>query len=122
MTAPFVIWSVALYEVKILLRAWSFRIFALIGLVILVIMNIAFATKVGQAPYFFYSLAGSLPMMNIKLLTVYQGIIAAFLASDFIKRDRSHDSTEVIFMRPMSNADYVLGKTTGILFVFAILN
>lgn len=122
MTAPFVIWSVALYEVKILLRAWSFRIFALFGLVILVIMNIAFGTKVGQAPYFFYSLAGSLPMMNIKLLTVYQGIIAAFLASDFIKRDRSHDSTEVIFMRSMSNAEYVLGKTAGILFVFAILN
>jgi hypothetical protein len=121
-TAPYVIWTVALYEAKVLLRAWSFRIFALVGLVILVIMNIAFGTKVGQAPYFFYSLAGSLPMMNIKLLTVYQGIIAAFLASDFIKRDHRHDSTEVIYMRSMTNADYILGKTAGILFVFAILN
>ena len=85
-------------------------------------MNIAFATKAGRVPYYFHSLAGSLPMMNIKLLNVYQGVIAAFLASDFIKRDRKHDSTEVVYMRSITNADYILGKTVGILLVFAVLN
>ncbi len=122
MLAPYVIWSVALYEARVLLRAWSFRIFSIVGMFILFFMNIGMATKVGEAPHFFNSLAGSLPKMNMKLLNVYQGVIAAFLASDFIKRDRKHDSTEVIYMRSMTNADYILGKSAGILFVFAILN
>jgi len=120
--SPFLIWTIAIYEAKLLLRDWSFRIFVLIGLFIEVIMNIAFATKAGHVPYPFHALAGSLPMMNLKLLNVYQGVIAAFLASDFIKRDRKHDSTQVVHTRSMTNADYIIGKSVGIIAVFALLN
>ncbi|MFH1891114.1 MAG: hypothetical protein ABIK83_00350 [Candidatus Zixiibacteriota bacterium] len=122
MISPFLIWTIAVYEVKLLLRDWSFRIFVLIGLFVEIVMNIGFATKAGQVPYPFHALAGSLPMMNLKLLNVYQGAIAAFLASDFIKRDRKHDSTQVVHTRSMTNADYIIGKSAGILAVFALLN
>jgi len=104
------------------MRAWSFRIFSILGLFILGMMNIGMGTKLGQVPYFMHSLSASLPMMNIKLVNVYQGIIAAFLASDFIKRDRKYDTTQVVYIKSMTNADYITGKILGILLVFAALN
>jgi hypothetical protein len=58
----------------------------------------------------------------ILFLNSVQAVIAVFLASDFLKRDKKLDTTEVVYMRSMTNGDYVLGKTAGILFVFLILN
>ncbi|MCA1760989.1 MAG: ABC transporter permease, partial [Bacteroidales bacterium] len=49
-------------------------------------------------------------------------IIAVFLASDFLKRDKKLDTTEVIYMRSMTNGEYVIGKTWGNLQVFLVLN
>ncbi len=116
------VWCVARYEAKLLFRSWAFRIFTILGLTILVFMNIGLGTSIGSSPFFFHSFAGSLPLTNIKLLNIYQGIIAAFLATEFIKRDRRHDSTQVVLARSFSNVDYILGKVIGILAVFAVLN
>ena len=51
-----------------------------------------------------------------------QAVIAVFLASDFLKRDKKLDTTEVIYMRSMTNGEYVIGKTWGNLQVFLVLN
>lgn len=118
----YAIWTIARYEAKLLFRSWAFRIFSLLGLVILTFMDIGMGSIVGRAPHFMRALSGSLPMINLKLLNIYQGIIAAFLATEFIKRDRRHDTTQVIFARSFSNAEYLLGKTAGIVAVFALLN
>jgi len=118
----YAIWSVARFEAKLLFRSWAFRIFSLLGMVILVFMDIGLGSTVGRSPHFFHSLSGSLPLMNIKLLNIYQGIIAAFLATEFIKRDRRHDTTQVVFTRSFSNTDYILGKVGGIFVIFAVLN
>ncbi len=118
----YAVWTIARYEAKLLFRSWSFRIFSLLGLVILAFMDIGLGTTLGRSPYYMYALSSSLPLMNLKLLNVYQGIIAAFLATEFIKRDRRHDTTQVVFARSFSNAEYLLGKVAGILVVFAGLN
>ena len=47
---------------------------------------------------------------------------AIFLAGSFLKRDKKLDTAEVIYVRPMSNADYIIGKTWGIMKVFVSLN
>ena len=62
------------------------------------------------------------PYLNIKLLNVAQAIIAIFLASDFLKRDKKLDSTEIIYIRSMTNAVYVIGKSLAILILFLGLN
>ena len=56
------------------------------------------------------------------LINVGQAIIAIFLASEFIKRDTKLDTSEVFFVKPMSNTEYVLGKTWGSLKMFIFLN
>lgn len=116
------IWIIARMEARLLWRSWSFRIFSLIGLTIIVFINIGLGTDVGNPPHFFRSLSGSLPLMNLKLLNIYQGIMAAFLATEFFKRDYHHDTTQVVFTRAFSNIDYMLGKLIGILSIFGLLN
>ena len=59
-----------------------------------------------------------LPLVNVLFINVAQSIIAVFLASDFIRRDKKLDTTEVIYARPVSNGEYVAGKTIGILQLF----
>jgi hypothetical protein len=41
-----------------------------------------------------------------------------FLASDFLKRDKKIDTNEVLYTRSMSNFEYIMGKTAGILRLF----
>jgi ABC-type transport system involved in multi-copper enzyme maturation permease subunit len=114
--------TVARYEMKTLLRSWFFRIFAGLAIVILTFMNVPFFALKGQTPWLFRGISSSIPYFNILLLNIVQAIIAVFLASDFLKRDKKLDTTEVVYMRSMNNSDYVLGKLSGILMVFLALN
>ncbi len=49
-------------------------------------------------------------------------LVVIFLAADFLKRDKKLDTNEVLYTRPMSNLEYVLGKSWGILRLFLGLN
>ena len=113
---------IAFYEARLLLRSWGFRIFSAFGLIILTILNIGFSSSSSGAPYFLSSLSGSLPLSSLKLFNIFQGIIVAFMATEFFKRDRKHDSVQVVFARSFSNVEYFLGKAMGIFFVFLLLN
>lgn len=114
--------QVARYEVKLLFRSWGFRVFAGLGLLLIAVLAVGIGTSVVRKPYFFFALPGSLPLNSIKLFNVFQGIIAAFLATEFFKRDRRHDTNEVVFARSFSNLEYTLGKVLGIVGVFVVLN
>ncbi|MFC2096996.1 hypothetical protein ACFLSI_01550 [Bacteroidota bacterium] len=116
------IWAVSRFEIKTLLRSWFFRIFAGISIVFLTFFDIAWMANISDIPWSWRAISSSVPYANIMLLNIVQAIIAVFLASDFLKRDKKLDTTEVIYMRSMSNGDYVLGKTLGITVVFMLLN
>ena len=119
----FHIWSIAKYEIKTLTRSWFFRIFGILALVVLFFFNLVVQTDVGgSGDWDLTILPAGIPYRNLLILNMAQAIIAAFLASDFLRRDKKLDSTEVIYMRSMSNVDYVLGKTLGNLIVFIGLN
>ncbi|MCA1747484.1 MAG: ABC transporter permease, partial [Bacteroidales bacterium] len=64
------------------------------------------------------AIAANIPYINVLFVNVAQAIIAVFLASDFMQRDRKLDTTEVIYARPISNGEYVTGKTLGIMVLF----
>ena len=68
------------------------------------------------------AIPSAIPYFNLLILNVAQAVIAVFLASDFLKRDKKLDTTEVIYMRSMTNGEYVIGKTLGNMQVFMILN
>lgn len=116
--------AIALYETKTLLRSWFFRIFAIIAMLVLIFFNLGTLVQAGNGAgiWSLKGLPANIPYINLLLLNVVQAIIAIFLASDFLKRDKKLDTTEVIYMRPMTNGEYVIGKTLGNLGVFLVLN
>ncbi len=116
--------TVAKYEIKTLLRSWFFRIFSLLTIIILFFFDLAIITDVvnSNPPWMFRAIPASIPYFNLLIFNLIQAVIILFLASDFLKRDKKLDTTDVIYIRSMSNAEYVFGKTSGILGVFLILN
>lgn len=113
---------VARYEMKVLWRSWFFRIFSGIALGFITLMTIGILARFSNAPWALKGIPSMIPYMNIKLLNVAQAIIAIFLASDFLKRDKKADTTEVVYMRSIDNMDYVFGKTIAVIFMFLALN
>lgn len=116
--------SIAKYEIITLLRSWFFRIFALLAMVILFFFNLGtlILDGGGAGNWDMKAIPSVIPYVNLLLLNTVQAIIAIFLASDFLKRDKKLDTTDVIYIRSMSNGEYVAGKTIGNLVVFMILN
>ncbi|MBN1925685.1 MAG: hypothetical protein JW798_07615, partial [Prolixibacteraceae bacterium] len=115
--------SIAKYERKTLLRSWFFRIFSILSLLVLFGLNFGMVIQGGGGDgWAIRSIPSAIPYFNLLILNVAQAIIAVFLASDFLKRDKKLDTTEVIYMRSMTNSEYVIGKTWGNLQVFLVLN
>ena len=114
--------TVSKYESKTLFRSWFFRIFSILALIFVFLYNLGTQTSVGFPNGDMVALPSMIPFTNLYIINIAQAIIAVFLASDFLKRDKKLDTTEVIYMRSMTNADYVIGKTLGNVWVFFILN
>lgn len=114
--------TVAQYEAKTLRRSWFFRLFLSAAVFILTLMNIGFYSPIGDETWEMVSIPASLPLMNLYLLNIGQAIVVIFLASDFLKRDKKLDTNEVLYTRSMSNLEYILGKTWGILRLFLLLD
>jgi len=115
---PANILNVALYESKTLFRSWFFRIFAILTLLFLFGINSGMFGPHAGSRWTTRAIAANLPYINVLFVNVAQAIIAVFLASDFLKRDKKLDTTEVIYTRPITNGEYVVGKTVGILVLF----
>ena len=110
--------TVAKYEATTLRRSWFFRLFSIGALVILTLMNIGLFSPVGQEVWGLVSISSSVPFYNMYILNIGQAIVVIFLAADFLKRDKKVDTNEVLYTRSMSNFEYVMGKTWGILRLF----
>ncbi|HEX2920388.1 MAG TPA: hypothetical protein VHO50_04400 [Bacteroidales bacterium] len=110
--------TVARYEARILRRSWFFRLFSIGALFILSMMNLAIFSPIGDEDWDLISIPSSVPLLNLYLLNIGQAVVIIFLAADFLKRDKKIDTNEVLYTRPMSNLEYVLGKSWGILRLF----
>lgn len=116
------IYTIARYERKILLRSWFFRIFTILSLVIIGAFSATTVFSNNAFMWAFRSLPSAVIYSNMFLLNIFQSVIAVFLATDFMKRDKKLNTSEVLFTRPMSNTEYVAGKTYGLFSVFVLLN
>lgn len=114
--------TVAKYETRTLLRSWFFRIFAGLSIISIGIFNVAAFVENSGAPWIYRALPAAIPYANLIILNLGQAIVAVFLASEFLKQDSKNDTVEVIYARSMTNSEYLLGKSIGIVSVFVILN
>ena len=94
----------------------------ILGFILLGLFTAGVSAPSFAFPYYFRSVSGSIPLFSFKLFNVFQGIIVVFLATEFFKRDRRADSTQVIFARSFSNTSYILGKFLGVLGLFILMN
>lgn len=111
--------SVAKYESKLLKRSWFYKVFSTLSLLLIG----SAAVTVVQTNKFALSCIPSLPAYNLMLyFNVAQAIVSIFLSSEYLKRDKQLDTSEVFYVRPLSNAEYLLGKMWGTIRVFLMLN
>ncbi|PKQ62761.1 hypothetical protein BZG02_11190 [Labilibaculum filiforme] len=122
MISTHIIRTVAKYETRTLLRSWFFRIFAGLSVLFIGIFNIATFIEDSGSPWIYRALPAAIPYANLIILNLGQAIVAVFLASEFLKQDSKNDTVEVIYARSMTNSEYILGKTLGIISVFVLLN
>ena len=115
--------SVAKYESKLLIRSWFFRVFTVLAVAIITFFNfMLFVSEDSGGIWIATAIPSNIPYLILLLLNTGQAVIAIFLASDFLKRDKKLDTSEVFYVRPLSNAEYVIGKIWGNLRVFLLLN
>ncbi|MGI6572452.1 MAG: xanthan lyase [Fermentimonas sp.] len=115
--------SVALYESKLLKRSWFYRIFLILAILFLCIFNfVALVWEGYSGLWLMKALPAMIPYANLLYLNTGQAIIAVFLSSEFLKSDRKLDTSEVFYVHPLSNAEYVIGKIWGNARVFIQLD
>lgn len=90
--------TVARYESKILYRSWFFKVFSVIAFFLIFWINLA--EIIYYQPFVNYAISANIPYRNLMLLNIGQSIIAIFLASEFLKRDKKLDTSEVFYVRP----------------------
>ena len=84
----------------------------MMALLILFGINMGLFGSQSEADWSHRAISATIPYINILLINVAQAIIAIFLASEFLKKDRKLDTTEVIYARPVSNGEYVTGNVS----------
>lgn len=117
--------TIARYEVKLLKRSWLFRIFAILAFLIITLITLSWQSNIANSAEYHWprmALTSLMPFVSVYYYNIAQSVIVIFLAGSFLKRDKKLDTAEVIYVRPMSNADYIIGKTWGIVKVFLSLN
>ena len=111
--------SVSKYESKLLMRSWFYRVFLVLAVLFLCIFNFAALINEGGGGFWLMkALASNIPYVNLLMLNTGQAVIAVFLSSEFLKSDKKLDTSEVFYVHPLSNAEYVIGKIWGNLKVF----
>ncbi len=121
MINPSAIGTIALCEARLLWRSWTFRLSLGLAVFFLFFYNLGMSSPAVNRPHLLVSLPGGFPLGNVKLLNLYLGVVAAFLATEFVKRDRREDTAQTLFVHSFSNLDYVAGKILGVVTVFAAL-
>lgn len=110
--------SVSKYESKLLYRSWFFKVFATLTVVATIFTAIS---TLSESRY-----VESIPtLLGYSLMFTFnigQAIVSIFLASEYLKRDKQLDTSEIFYVRPLSNAEYLLGKMWGTIRVFLLLN
>ncbi|MDD4637802.1 MAG: hypothetical protein PHV66_09390, partial [Bacteroidales bacterium] len=98
--------SVSKYESKLLLRSWFFKVFSVLAFLFFGL--ITFIQFLSENPESSMDTIPSLmPYMVSLMLNLAQAIITVFLASEYLKRDKELDTSEVFYVRPLSNAEYL---------------
>lgn len=112
--------TVSKYETKLLVRGWFFKVFAFLSLVAALVLGSKYILTMNQDAQMVNR--SVIPYIFLLAMNVGQAVVSVFLASEYLKRDKQLDTSEVFYTRPLSNAEYLLGKMWATLKVFFVLD
>lgn len=113
---------IANFESRILWRNWFFKIFTLLVLFFGTVFNIGVFSTVDNEDWWLRAISAGIPNATMVFLNMFQSAVIIFLATGIIKNNKKLDTNEVFFVRPLSNADLVIGKAAALLKLFLLLN
>ena len=116
------IWANATYEMTILFRGWFFRIFAGLTISLFVFLDIILFSEIVGTPRIFRAISSFFPYAKLMLLNIGQSAMIIFLASDIFKREKKMNTSEVFYIRSVTNAEFLFGKALGVLIAFSLLD
>lgn len=108
------------YETKLLCRGVVFLLFACIAIGGIIFFQAVEQSNIGNGNYY-GSLPSFIPLLNVWMFNVLQFLIASFLIINLFRRGQKVDTEQVLWIRPMSNAEYFWGKILGITILFLTL-
>ncbi len=111
--------AVSKYETKLLVRSWFFKVFSILALIASSVFGAWVLYSEVQVSK---SIRSVVPYAILLIMNVGQAIVSIFLSSEYLKRDKQLDTSEVFYTRPLSNAEYLLGKMWATLRVFLVLD
>ncbi|MFY0653059.1 MAG: hypothetical protein JXQ96_13545 [Cyclobacteriaceae bacterium] len=104
---------------KSIRRSWFFRIFAFLMIGAVSFYSIMFLIPgIGPNQWVLRSIGWGIPYGSMVILNLAQGFVVIFLATGLMKRNKKLDTNEVFLARPLSNAEYVLGRVWTLLKLF----
>ncbi|WP_059026212.1 ABC transporter permease [Gabonibacter massiliensis] len=111
--------TIARFESKILRRSWLFRVFIPLSLFIVACFQLVVqGDLLPWSSWNLIALSSYIPYLNASVVVVPLVIAFALLAKDFWSEDCKCDTMEMVYVRPMSNADFIIGKAWGNIRVF----
>ena len=114
MLSFFKIRTVALYEFKILVRSNLFRIFSFLSIATITTLDFFLFSYKSYPFWTLRCIPASIPYLNVMLLNVYQAVLVIFLVADLWAHEKSMNSTNSIYTRSITNAEYLIGKSLGL--------
>ncbi|MFR9503722.1 MAG: ABC transporter permease [Rikenellaceae bacterium] len=110
--------SVAKYESKLLVRSWFFMIFMAIAALLVLVIGAMLNSNAAR----FEHATSLIPYLSVLVLNIIQSLIIIFMSSDYLKRDKQLDTSEVFYVRPLTNAEYLFGKVIGTIKPFLVVD
>lgn len=112
---------IAFYELRLLMRGWTFRFLALAGACIVLAAHFFFQCIGVTGDWDLAGLPGSVPFLGTYLLGFVQVLVLFFAGGNFAYADRNLGTREVFYVRPVENSVYVASKILGICLAILLL-
>lgn len=106
--------EIAKYEFLLLRRTTRFKLVTLLYIIIIGLVNFGIANinKNGESPLI-TSLYGFSPYVSCFLFSLISAFIIPFILGNFLIDDKKIRVNEVIYSKPISNVNYIIGKFIG---------
>lgn len=112
------LWTNAKYEIKIQTRDWLFRI--IIGLAIPLLLIFCYASFIGL-PRAYSGISSYSAYATLSLMTILGTFLLIFSSTDVSKRNRFESKVDALYVRSMTNFEYLLGQAVGLFSIFSFL-